>query len=227
MTEKLDIQGIEAYVNCSWLQEQHEEAPDRILDLALADVAASGLTAAGKSCFAKSVKFLSKIQKMAKDAYSRFGMTFNIEIKPTFDAKENLALSPFSDWDRYTIYVGGKVYKGNLSKKETGDIVMDLITGASICGKIKIHTSAGDICAELLDSSEAHAASLYFVPEGHTCEIDLAFAECKESAELRAEGDHEGDVNLYIYGNLLTDQWTDRVDFKRADVLSVLEADIG
>ena len=89
--------------------------------------------------------------------------------------------------------------------------------------KIKIKTSAGTLVAQTINMAEAPAIALYFIPKGKTEEIDLCIAEVKEEPELWHDGETEEDVALYVYGNVARDEWTDRFDYKREDVLNALE----
>ncbi len=89
--------------------------------------------------------------------------------------------------------------------------------------KIKIKTSAGTLVAEGNNGTAAPSIALYFIPKGKIEEIDLCLAEVKEEPELWNDGETEEDVALYVYGNVARDEWTDRFDYKREDVLNALE----
>ena len=89
--------------------------------------------------------------------------------------------------------------------------------------KIKIKTSAGTLVAETVDIAGAPSIALYFIPKDKIEEIDLCVAEVKEEPELWHDGETEEDVALYVYGDVTRDEWTDRFDYKREDVLNALE----
>ena len=89
--------------------------------------------------------------------------------------------------------------------------------------KLSVDTSAGRIVAEANGDPGAPGIALYFIPKGQECEIDLALVEVKENEEYRHSGETEEDVALYIYGDIDSDQFTERIDYPRKDVLKLLQ----
>ena len=92
--------------------------------------------------------------------------------------------------------------------------------------KLSVETSAGIIVAEKNGDPGAPGIALYFIPKGCECEIDLAIAEVKEDEEYRHSGETEEDVALYVYGDIGSDQFTERIDYPRADVVKTLKENL-
>lgn len=88
--------------------------------------------------------------------------------------------------------------------------------------KIEVKTSAGTICAEVNGAPGAPGIYLYFIPKGTDVEIDLAGAEVAEDPNLRAERQTEEDVVLRIWGDVGDECYTQRIDYKRSDVVDAL-----
>lgn len=87
--------------------------------------------------------------------------------------------------------------------------------------RIEVLTSAGALIAERIECVEAPAISLSFVPKGKFDEIDMAIAEVKEDVDLLEEDESIEDISLYLYEDIHMDVWTRKVNYKRADVISV------
>lgn len=90
--------------------------------------------------------------------------------------------------------------------------------------KIEVKTSAGTICAEVSGVPEESGIYLYFIPKGTDVEIDLAWAMVAEDPNLRAKGQTEEDVVLRIWGDVRDECYTQRIDYKRSDVVDALIA---
>ena len=90
--------------------------------------------------------------------------------------------------------------------------------------KIEVKTSAGTICAEVNGVPEVPGIYLYFIPKGADVEIDLAWAGVVEHPNLRAKGQTEEDVVLRIWGDVGDECYTQRIDYKRSDVVDALIA---
>ena len=88
--------------------------------------------------------------------------------------------------------------------------------------KIEVKTNAGTICARESEDPGAPGIYLYFVPKGSDVEIDLACAEVKEDDEYRHDGETAEDIALYIYEDIRTVCCTERIDYKRSDVVDAL-----
>lgn len=90
--------------------------------------------------------------------------------------------------------------------------------------KIEVKTSAGTICAEVNGTPEIPGIHLYFIPKGTDVGIDLAGALVVEDPNLRAKGQTEEDVVLRIWGDVRDECFTQRIVYKRSDVVDALIA---
>ena len=91
--------------------------------------------------------------------------------------------------------------------------------------RIEIQTSAGTLAAELIGTEDSPGIGLFFIPKGQSSEIDLALVEVKESADYRSNNETNEDVAMYIYGNPASDDWTERIDYRKKDVEKALSDD--
>lgn len=88
---------------------------------------------------------------------------------------------------------------------------------------MRIETAAGTIKVYQNTDPGAPGVAVMLQPKGTDYEIDLAFVEVKENPAYRVDGEGDGDVSVYMYGNPYTEEFTMKAVIKRKDVLRALE----
>ena len=85
--------------------------------------------------------------------------------------------------------------------------------------EMSVETEAGTLTAYVGPDPENKSVGITLTPKGTFSEIDLAFAEVK-GQELQEE---EGQVDLYVYGDAFDECYTEKISFKRSDVVEMLQ----
>lgn len=89
--------------------------------------------------------------------------------------------------------------------------------------KISLETSVGKICVETNPSLDVPNVSVYIEPVGSTEQIDLVSVEqaTPEAIENSYSEGAVGDLNLYVYGNPYSDEFTERVVVSQSDLAKI------
>lgn len=88
---------------------------------------------------------------------------------------------------------------------------------------MRVETAAGTIKVYKNTDPGAPGVAVMLQPKGFDYEIDLAFVEVKENPAYRVDGEGDGDVSVYMYGDPHTEDFTMKAVIKRNDVLEALE----
>jgi len=102
---------------------------------------------------------------------------------------------------------------------EEREIKTEVVEETKGLQRLELKTPAGTLCAETIGDPGAPGIGLYFIPKNHDgIEIELAYAEVKADPDYRGKDDKEGDVDLYIYGNVFRDDWTQKIKYERSAI---------
>lgn len=88
---------------------------------------------------------------------------------------------------------------------------------------IKVKTEAGTICAVENADPGAPGIWLYFIPNGTDVMLDLACVEVKSNPDYRNNEESGMDLFMYVYGDIYTEEYTQKISYKRKDVLKMCD----
>ena len=196
-------------------ENMSEETTLDVLKEAFSDVAASKIASEDATVMV-SISELGTLQKSISDFERELGRKASLVVRLQEDRYE-------SDEDQFEILINGIIYSNYLSISEADDIVNAFIKGMQMAQMITVDTPAGKVIAGTNFDPGAPGIYMELVPKGHGEHIDLVTTEVKLNPDLRHDGEAENDLALYIWGDVSDESWTERKDYRRSDILEVLE----
>ena len=114
-----------------------------------------------------------------------------------------------------------KISDGIKSLEEKGFKRVSIVNKANY--QLSVKTPAGEIKSGIYADPTQPGIYTCFVPKDHFAEIDLACATVEMDPELQKEGLTEEDITIRMWGDVYSEDYTNRSNIRRSDVMQALD----